>query len=52
VPYLPIFAWLMQASSWRREVALYDGSHPRQGGYEELAALIQAWPAWWFTVIP
>jgi lysophospholipase L1-like esterase len=52
VPYLPIFARLVQASSWRREVARYDGSHPCQGGYEALATLIQEWPAWWFSATP
>ena len=52
VPYLPVFARLEQASLWQYEVARYDGSHPRQGGYEELAALVQEWPAWGFTATP
>lgn len=49
VPYLPVFETLAQSPIWRREVAQYDGSHPRQAGYEELAAVIQRWSAWWFV---
>jgi lysophospholipase L1-like esterase len=52
VPYLPVFARLIQAPLWMQEVAQYDGSHPRQAGYAALAALVQAWPAWWFADRP
>jgi lysophospholipase L1-like esterase len=52
VPYLPVFAQLIQAPRWMQEVVRYDGSHPRQAGYAELAALVQAWSAWWFADRP
>ena len=52
IPYLPVFARLIQAPLWMQEVAQYDGSHPRQAGYAALAALVQAWPAWWFADRP
>jgi hypothetical protein len=49
---LPVFARLIQAPLWMQEVAQYDGSHPRQAGYATLAALVQAWPVWWFADRP
>ena len=52
VPYLPVCERLIQAQTWVQEAAQSDGAHPRQGGYAELAALVQAWPAWWFAEAP
>jgi lysophospholipase L1-like esterase len=40
VPYLSVFERLEHSQTWMQEVAQYDGSHPRQGGYAELAALV------------
>jgi lysophospholipase L1-like esterase len=51
-PYLPVCEPLLQGQTWVQEAAQYDGAHPRQEGYTALAALVQAWPAWWFTGIP
>jgi len=50
VPYLDVLAALKDSGTWIREAEAYDGSHPRAGGYSELAALVQEWPAWlsWF----
>ncbi len=50
VPYLDVFATLKESGTWIREAEAYDGSHPRAGGYSELAALVQEWPVWlsWF----
>ncbi len=48
VPCLEVFAPLMASALWRAEVAANDGSHPRAGGYRELAALVRNWPGWWF----
>lgn len=48
VPFLDVFTPLQKATRWREEVIANDGSHPRSGGYRELAALIINWPAWWF----
>jgi lysophospholipase L1-like esterase/GNAT superfamily N-acetyltransferase len=48
VPYLDVFTPLHSSALWRQEVAANDGSHPRGGGYRELAALVMEWPGWWF----
>lgn len=50
VDYLPVFEPLRQSPRWVREAQDNDGAHPRSGGYQELAGLVQAWPAWqaWF----
>lgn len=45
VPFLDVFAAL-QASAWVREAAANDGAHPRRGGYQALAALVDRWPPW------
>jgi lysophospholipase L1-like esterase len=52
VPYLPVCEPLVHAQTWVQEAAHYDGAHPQQGGYTALAALVQAWPAWWFAKGP
>jgi acyl-CoA thioesterase-1 len=52
VPYLPVCERLVQAQTWVQEAAQSDGAHPRQRGYAALAALVQAWPAWWFAEAP
>jgi len=52
VPYLPVCERLVQAQRWVQEAAQSDGAHPHQGGYAALAALVQAWPAWWFAKAP
>jgi lysophospholipase L1-like esterase len=52
VPYLPVCERLVQAQTWVQEAAQSDGAHPRQGGYSALAALVQAWSAWWFAEAP
>jgi len=40
---------LVQGLTWVQEAAQADGAHPGQHGYAALAALVQAWPAWWFS---
>jgi lysophospholipase L1-like esterase len=52
VPYLLVCERLVQAQTWVQEAAQADGAHPQQGGYAALAALVQAWPAWWFAQAP
>jgi lysophospholipase L1-like esterase len=49
VPYLSVCERLGQDQTWIQEAAEYDGAHPRQGGYAALAALVKAWPTWWFA---
>jgi hypothetical protein len=31
-----------------REVAAGDDAHPGAAGYARVAALVDAWPVWWF----
>lgn len=48
VPFLSVFAPLAADAVWMREVAAGGGAHPGAAGYARLAALVEAWPAWWF----
>ncbi|GHO89248.1 GDSL-type esterase/lipase family protein [Dictyobacter formicarum] len=50
IPYLDVFAPLLQVKDWNAEALANDGAHPRAGGYSALARLVQDWPAWqaWF----
>jgi lysophospholipase L1-like esterase len=51
VPYLETVSTLKQSDTWMREVAAYDGAHPRAAGYVEFAGLVENWAAWqaWFA---
>ena len=46
VPYVPVFAGLMATPVWLDEARAGDGAHPGAAGYERLASLILASPAW------
>jgi lysophospholipase L1-like esterase len=50
VPYLETFAPLAGSAVWRAEATAGDGAHPGAAGYELLAEMVAAWPAWraWF----
>ena len=48
VPFLSVFEVLASDADWMREVASGDGAHPGAIGYARLAALVDAWPEWWF----
>jgi lysophospholipase L1-like esterase len=48
VPFLSVFAQLAEDTIWMREVRAGDGAHPSASGYARLAALVEAWPSWWF----
>ena len=50
VPYLPVTESLARSGVWTAEATENDGSHPRSGGYAELATLVDNWWAWkaWF----
>ncbi|MBK4731767.1 lipase [Oxynema sp. CENA135] len=50
VPFLDVFKSLVRSPMWIQEAAGNDGAHPQQGGYQELADLVLAWPSWrqWF----
>ncbi len=46
IPYLSTFNRLLHDKVWRDEVALNDGAHPRDKGYEILADFIKNWSGW------
>lgn len=46
IPYLSIFNRLVHDKIWKDEVALNDGAHPRDKGYEILANFIKNWSSW------
>ena len=46
IPYLSIFSKLYHDPIWREEIALNDGAHPRDKGYEILANFIENWHGW------
>lgn len=46
--FLPVFDALSSSEVWMTEVAENDASHPRAGGYDVLAALVERWHRWWF----
>jgi lysophospholipase L1-like esterase len=48
VPYIELYSQLAADRTYRREVLQHDGAHPRSGGYEKMASIIAASPAWWF----
>lgn len=48
VPFLSVFDQLEEDTSWMSEVRAGDGAHPSAAGYARLAALVEAWPGWWF----
>jgi len=51
VPYLDVFASLVNSSVWLTEAKTNDGAHPRTAGYAEFAEIVQRWDAWldWFS---
>ncbi len=48
VPFLSVFDQLTADTGWMSEVRAGDGAHPGATGYARLAALVEAWPSWWF----
>ena len=52
VPYLDVVTELIKSNIWMDEVKNYDGAHPRVGGYQVFAEIVQNWQGWlnWLTV--
>jgi acyl-CoA thioesterase I len=48
VPFLSVFDRLIEDEVWMDEVRAGDGAHPGADGYARMAALVEAWPHWWF----
>jgi len=46
IPYLDVFTPLREAGLWEAEAREGDGAHPAQDGYQQLADLVMAHPAW------
>lgn len=46
IPYLPVLDALLADRRWMTEALAGDGAHPDHGGYQALAELVVAWPAW------
>lgn len=48
VSYLPLIAHFIEDEQWKKDIRENDGAHPQAAGYAKIAALIEAWPQWWF----
>jgi lysophospholipase L1-like esterase len=46
VPFVDVFRPLAADGLWTREAAAFDGAHPGAAGYQRMAALVAAHPAW------
>ena len=46
VPFIDIFRPLEAGGVWQAEAAAWDGAHPGAGGYQQMADLVAAHPAW------
>ena len=46
VPFIDVFQPLMAGGLWQAEAAAWDGAHPGAAGYQQMADLISAHPAW------
>ena len=49
VPCIELYGALAASDRYRRAIADGDGAHPDGSGYDELAAVIDASPSWWFA---
>ena len=45
-PFIDVFRPLFADGLWNREAEMLDGAHPGAGGYQRMAELIAAHPAW------
>ncbi len=48
VPFIELYAGLINDVAYMREVASNDGAHPRSRGYSKMAEIIVSSPHWWF----
>ena len=46
VPFIDVFRPLAADGLWVAEAAAWDGAHPGAGGYQRMADLVAAHPAW------
>jgi lysophospholipase L1-like esterase len=53
VPFIDVFRPLAADGLWLREAEAFDGAHPGAAGYQRMADLVAAHPAWrTFTSLP
>ncbi|WP_421933573.1 GDSL-type esterase/lipase family protein [Phenylobacterium sp.] len=45
-PFIDVFHPLAAGGLWQTEAAAWDGAHPGAGGYQQMADLVSAHPAW------
>ncbi len=46
VPFIDVFQPLSVGGLWQAEAAAWDGAHPGAAGYQQMAELVAAHPAW------
>lgn len=46
IPFIDVFQPLAADGLWRNEALEWDGAHPGAGGYQRMADLVSAHPAW------
>jgi len=46
IPFVEAFEALARSAPWCADIAAHDGMHPRAEGYQALAELVTAAPAW------
>ena len=46
VPFIDVFQPLEAGGLWQAEAAAWDGAHPGAAGYQQMAHLVSAHPAW------
>jgi acyl-CoA thioesterase I len=46
VPFIDVLQPLMADGLWQAEALAWDGAHPGAGGYQRMADLVSAHPAW------
>jgi lysophospholipase L1-like esterase len=46
IPFIDVLGPLARAGAWLDEARAFDGAHPGAGGYQRMADLVAAHPAW------
>lgn len=46
IPFIDVFRPLEAGGVWQAEAAAWDGAHPGAAGYQQMADLVAAHPAW------
>ena len=46
IPFIDVFRPLEAGGLWQAQAAAWDGAHPGAAGYQQMADLVAAHPAW------